>query len=164
MNSEVKYRLFQRVAGDWRKNKVSEGTIRILIVDDLPQVRQGLMTVLKLASKKTLPWIEVIGEAQNGAEAIQQALGLHPDVILMDLEMPGMDGYEATRQIKANQPAVRVIILSIHAGCEEQELARSAGANGFVTKGSSYEVLLNAILSINKSINSNCLKNGGEYE
>ena len=102
-------------------------------MDDLPQVRQGLAAVLQLASKNTTPGLEVVGEAQNGHVALQQARTLHPDVILMDLEMPGMDGYEATRQIKAEQPATRVIILSIHAGCEEQKLARSAGADGFVT-------------------------------
>ncbi len=116
-------------------------------MDDISQVREGLATVLKLAGRRSCPIIEVIGEAQNGEEATQLAQTLHPDVILMDLEMPLLDGYQATRRIKVALPATRVIILSIHAGLEEQKLACSAGADGFVIKGSSYEVLLNAILA-----------------
>jgi DNA-binding NarL/FixJ family response regulator len=126
-------------------NNMSE-EIRVLIVDDIPQVRQGLRTMLKLAAKNMKPKLEVIGEAQNGREAITQTQALQPDVVLMDLEMPLLDGYEVTRWIKVNQPETRVIILSIHAGCEEQERAYSAGADGFVIKGCSYKVLLNAIL------------------
>ena len=121
-------------------------SIRVLIVDDLPQVRQGLASVLNLAARRSRPKIEVAGEAQNGLEAIRQARALQPDVILMDLEMPVLDGYEATRQIKAEQPAVRVIILSIHAGGEVQQRAREVGADGFVVKGASFLDLLNAIL------------------
>lgn len=121
-------------------------TIRVLIVDDLPQVRQGLASVLNLASRRIRPKIEVAGEGKNGMEAIQLARALNPDVILMDLEMPILDGYEATRQIKAEQPARRVIILSIHAGGEEQQRAREAGADDFVVKGESYQDLLQAIL------------------
>jgi DNA-binding NarL/FixJ family response regulator len=120
--------------------------IRVLIVDDLPQVRQGLASMLDLATRRIEPVIEVVGEAQNGMEAIQQARTLNPDVILMDLEMPIVNGYEATRQIKAERPAVRVIILSIHAGGEEQLRAREAGADGFVVKGARYQELISAIL------------------
>jgi DNA-binding NarL/FixJ family response regulator len=122
-------------------------SIRVLIVDDLPQVRQGLASLLHLAAKRVIPVIEVIGEAQNGYEAIQQAQALHPDVILMDLEMPIMDGYEATRQIKANRLAPRVIILSIHADLEDQQRAWEAGADDFIAKDTGYEILLNAILA-----------------
>ena len=121
-------------------------SIRVLIVDDLPQVRQGLVSILNLAARRIRPRIEVAGEAQNGMEAIRQARTLHPDVILMDLEMPILDGYEATRQIKAEQPGERVIILSIHVGGEEQQRAREAGADGFVVKGACYQDLVNAIL------------------
>ncbi len=121
--------------------------IRVLIVDDSPQVRQGLAIVLTLAARSTRPTIEVIGEAQNGGEAVERARVLHPDVILMDLEMPALNGYEATRRIKAEQPAPRVIILSIHTSPEEQLRARAAGADGFVVKGgASYQILLDAIL------------------
>jgi len=79
------------------------------------------------------------------------ALLLHPDVVLMDLEMPVLDGFEATRQIKAGLPGIRVIILSMHASLEDQELARSAGADGFLAKGGSYKELVEAILSNQKS-------------
>jgi len=119
--------------------------IRVLIVDDVSQVRQGLRTMLKLATKNIKPKIEVVGEAQNGREAVAQTQALRPDVVLMDLEMPILDGYEAARLIKENQPETRVIILSIHAGREAQERAYSAGADGFVAKGSSYQALINAI-------------------
>jgi len=124
-------------------------TMRVLVVDDLPEVRQGLANVLHLAGRSSTPRIEVVGEAQNGAEAIQQAQALHPDVILMDLEMPVMDGYAATRQIKADQPGVRVIILSIHTDTLAVQKARAAGADDFIVKGASLQTLLNAILAEN---------------
>lgn len=127
-------------------------SIRVLIVDDLPQVRDGLAILLKLAAQKTSPAIEVIGDARNGYEAIQQARALQPDVILMDLEMPVMDGCEATRRLKAEQPAPRVIILSIHTGGEARQRALVAGADGFVAKGDGYSSLLNAILAQSNQI------------
>ena len=138
--------------------------IRVLIVDDLPQVREGLATVLKLAARTAKAAVELVGEAQNGFEAIEQARSLHPDVILMDLEMPGLDGYEATRRIKAQEPALRIIILSIHAEAEAQQRARAAGADGFITKGDSYGTLLNAILAVNTHMNSNSHRKGGKDE
>jgi DNA-binding NarL/FixJ family response regulator len=120
--------------------------IRVLIVDDLPQVRQELANVLRLASRNVGGRIELVGEAQNGSEAIEQSRRLHPDVVLMDLEMPILDGFEATRRIKLHRPAPRVVILSIHDGPEERERARAAGADDFVAKGVGVEVLLSAIL------------------
>src|SRR4030042_7183064 len=88
--------------------------IRVLIVDDVPQVRLGLAIMLKLAARNLTPGIEVIGEAQNGSDAIIQAQMLQPDVILMDLEMPGLDGYQATRSIKSANPSILIVALSIH--------------------------------------------------
>ncbi|RPI21028.1 MAG: DNA-binding response regulator [Chloroflexota bacterium] len=143
---------------------MSEKSIRVLIVDDLPWVREGLATVLKLAARSVTPRLEVVGEAQNGLEAIGQLRALQPDVILMDLEMPGMDGYETTRRIKAEKPAPRVIILSIHTGPEAQQRAQAAGADGFVTKGASYEIILNAILAEEKIFNSIDPKEGEIHE
>ncbi len=125
--------------------------IRVLIVDDLPQVREGLAILLKLAAKGSCPTIEVIGEAINGYEAVQQAQRLHPDVILMDLEMPVLDGYEAARQIKASNPSCRVIALSIHSSDQDQQKAFKAGVDDFVMKGASYQKLLNAILPRDQS-------------
>jgi DNA-binding NarL/FixJ family response regulator len=115
--------------------------IRVLITDDVDQVRKDLRTLFLLVAD-----IQVIGEAMNGMEAVEKARSLNPDVVLMDLEMPIMDGFEATRQIKTQPMAPRVIILSIHAGSKEQEHARSAGADGFFVKGVRLESLVNAIL------------------
>jgi len=134
--------------------------MRVLIVDDQKQVREGLVTLLRLASGRSGTQIDVIGEAKTGSEAIQQARSLHPDVILMDLEMPVMDGYEATRQIKTEQPTARVVILSVHAGPEEQQHARAAGADAFITKGASYQNLLDAILGRDGSLHPYDLKKG----
>ncbi len=114
--------------------------IRVLIVDDIERVRQDLSTFLTLAGD-----IEIVGEAANGLEAIQMAKALQPQVILMDLEMPVLDGYQATRQIKRQQPACRVIVLSIHGGNAEQQGVLQAGADDFIVKGASLETLLQAI-------------------
>ncbi len=120
--------------------------IRLLVVDDLAAVRQELTSLLQLASKRAACEIEIVGEARDGEDALQKAGRLHPDVVLMDLEMPVMDGHEATRQMKAAGPAARIVILSIHDGTAEKDLACRAGADAFVTKGGSVEGLLNAIL------------------
>lgn len=120
-------------------------SIRILIVDDLPQVRQGLVSVLQLAARKVEPSIEIAGEAQNGHEAVGQAQILLPDVILMDLEMPVMDGYEAARRIKALQPSCRIIALTIHAGETARQKALAAGMYDLIVKGAPLDVLLQAI-------------------
>jgi DNA-binding NarL/FixJ family response regulator len=114
--------------------------IRVLLVDDIPQVLQDMRVFLELAGG-----LEVIGEASNGQEAVHLAYHLKPDTVVMDLEMPIMDGFEATRQIKAQHPGIRVVILSVHAGMEEKEIARLAGADAIVIKGASYEVLMDAI-------------------
>lgn len=118
--------------------------MRVLLVDDMPQVLRDLRQLLELSGV-----ITIVGEAQDGSQAVKLAAQLAPDAAVMDLEMPQMTGYEATRRIKAQVPGVRVIILSVHAGAEEQERAREAGADAFVTKGASYEVLVNAILHAN---------------
>ena len=115
---------------------------RLLIVDDMPQVRQDLRQLLELIGE-----MEVVAEAGTGMEAVRLAASLRPDVVVMDLEMPVMNGYEAARQIKSRFPDMRVVILSVHAGAQERESARTAGADGFVVKGARYDVLVNAILA-----------------
>jgi DNA-binding NarL/FixJ family response regulator len=114
--------------------------IRVLIVDDIERVRQDLCTFLTLTGD-----IEIVGEASNGLEAIRLTEALCPQVVLMDLEMPVMDGYEAARQIKAVQPSCRVIALTIHADEVERQQALRAGMADVVLKGAPLEVLLQAI-------------------
>ena len=120
-------------------------TTRILIVDDVPQVRRELRTLLPL-----LDDIEIIGEAENGQSAIELAAALQPDAILMDVEMPIVDGISAARSIKQASPATRIIILSIHNDAATRATARSAGADDFVDKGASLNTLLQAIKTISR--------------
>jgi DNA-binding NarL/FixJ family response regulator len=116
--------------------------LRVLIVDDMPQVRQELRVLLQLADE-----LEVVGEAADGREAISQAEALRPDVVVMDLEMPGMDGFEATRQIKARGLAEKVVVLSIHAHSDNVQRARQAGVDVFIDKASRYKTLMSAIVA-----------------
>jgi len=118
-------------------------TTRVLIVDDVPQVRRELRTLLPL-----LDAIDVVGEAADGQSAIELAAALRPDVILMDVEMPIVDGLTATRLIKQQCPQCRVIILSIHDDEAVRARARLAGADDFVDKGAPLAALLQAIQAI----------------
>ena len=114
--------------------------IRVLIVDDMPQVRQDLRLLLQLSND-----IEVVGEACNGQQAIIQAELLLPDVVIMDLEMPVLDGLDATTQIKNRKLAKRLVILSVHSEPQDISRALQAGADTFVQKGSPYSTLMEAI-------------------
>ena len=114
--------------------------IQVLIVDDVAQVRQDLCTLMRLAGG-----IEVVGEAANGLEALGQVEALHPEVVLMDLEMPVLDGYEATRQIKCRYPACRVVALTVHGYEQARQKALQAGADDFIIKGAPLEILVRAI-------------------
>ncbi|HEY8339097.1 MAG TPA: response regulator transcription factor [Egibacteraceae bacterium] len=104
-------------------------TIRILVVDDHPVVRQGLRGFLG-----SRPGLEVIGEAADGDEAVRKARHLHPDVVLMDLVMPGTDGVEATKQIVAQDEDVRVVVLTSFTDDERVVPAVRAGAAGYLHK------------------------------
>ena len=103
--------------------------IAVLIADDHPFVRHGLRTFLE-----TLDDVEVVGEAGNGAEAVEQAARLVPDVVLMDLVMPELDGVEATRRIRAESPTTKVIVLTSFADDEKVFPAIKAGAAGYLLK------------------------------
>jgi DNA-binding NarL/FixJ family response regulator len=116
--------------------------VRLLIVDDMPQVREELLRLLELTDL-----VQVVGEAANGQEAIDQAEVLRPDVVLIDLEMPVLDGWEALRQIKQRQLAKRVVVLSIHVDTESKQRAKHAGADAFVPKGTGIKALLSAIVA-----------------
>lgn len=113
--------------------------VRVLIADDRRTARQGLKALLA-----RIPGIEVIGEAANGQEAVDLAAAHLPDVVLMDIQMPKMDGMESTRRIKSQLPAVKVIILTIHPQYRQQALA--AGADVFLLKGGTTESLRNTII------------------
>lgn len=114
---------------------------RVLIVDDAAEVRRDLGTLLKLD-----PGIQIVGEAADGLEATRRGCALQPEVILMDLEMPVMDGFEATRLIRDLCPGCRVIALTVHDSEDARQRAVLAGVDAFIVKGAPVEVLLNAIL------------------
>jgi len=123
--------------------------IRVLIVDDHTIVRKGIRALLA-----EIAGIEVVGEADNGQEAIAQAETLHPDVILMDLAMPKMDGIEATRQIKASQPESRILVMTSFAADDKVFPAIKAGALGYLLKESAPEDLVQAIRQIHRGESS----------
>jgi DNA-binding NarL/FixJ family response regulator len=106
----------------------------------MPQVRQDLRVLLQLSND-----IEVVGEAGDGQDAIKQAELLHPDVVIMDLEMPILDGIQATYLIKHHKLAKRVVILSVHSELEDINRAKQAGADTFIQKGSPYSALIESI-------------------
>jgi NarL family two-component system response regulator LiaR len=114
--------------------------IRVLLVDDHVVVRKGLRALLDRD-----PGIEVTGEAEDGEQALQTLARLRPDVILMDLEMPGMGGIEATRQIAQEHPNARIVVLTSHAAEHDVLPALKAGALGYVLKHSAPEDVLHAI-------------------
>ena len=123
--------------------------IRVLIVDDHTIVRKGIRALLA-----EIEGIEVVGEADNGQEAVAQAETLHPDVILMDLAMPKMDGIEATRQIKASQPESRILVMTSFAADDKVFPAIKAGALGYLLKESAPEDLVQAIHQIHRGESS----------
>ena len=114
--------------------------IRILVVDDHVVVRKGLVAVLE-----TEPGFEIVGEAGDGAEAIRLACQLLPDVVLMDVIMPVMDGIEATRQIKRTCPVVNILILTSVSSNDKVLPALNAGAIGYLLKDSTPADLIRAI-------------------
>jgi DNA-binding NarL/FixJ family response regulator len=117
--------------------------IEVLIVDDSPAVRDGLQGILRAH-----PDIEVVGEAVDGLEAIAKAEQLHPSVILMDAQMPQMDGTEATRRIKDRLPDVKILFLTVHPAHIEEALA--AGADGYLMKDCARQELLEEIRKLGR--------------
>jgi DNA-binding NarL/FixJ family response regulator len=116
--------------------------VRVLLVDDQPLFREALAVLLGARDG-----IEVVGEAGDGADALRQVRALAPDVVLMDLRMPVLDGIAATRRLHADHPGVRVIALTTFDGDEEVFPALRAGAVGYLLKDASAPRLLEAVLA-----------------
>ena len=124
-------------------------TIRILLVDDHAIVRDGIRSLLA-----TEPNIEVVGEADNGRDAVSKAQQLQPDVILMDLMMPEVDGIEATRLIIADRPDAHILVLTSFAADDKVFPAIKAGAMGYLLKDSPSEDLVRAIHEVHRGESS----------
>lgn len=119
--------------------------IRVLIVDDHAVLRAGLRTLLNLQSD-----FEVVGEASEGPEALEKVQQLQPDVVLMDITLPGMEGLEATKRLKKTHPNVKVLILTMHEDRRYLYSALKAGASGYVVKRAADTELINAIRSAHR--------------
>ncbi len=117
--------------------------IRLLLADDHDVVRAGLKSLLE-----SQPGLSVVAEARNGEEAIQRALETHPSLILMDISMPGMDGLEATRQLKLSLPETPILALTIHDDKHYFMAMLAAGASGYLTKQAAAEELVAAIHAV----------------
>jgi two-component system response regulator NreC len=126
-----------------------KGTIRVLLCDDHTLFREGIKAILKDEHS-----IEIVGEAEDGRQAVARALELHPDVVLMDIAMPDLSGFDATRRILQANPKAKVIVLTMY---EEEEVINrclAAGAAGYVLKDAPRAHLIHAIDVVNK---------GGQY-
>ncbi len=119
--------------------------IAVLIADDHPVVRQGLRTFLELQDD-----LEVVGEASDGAEAVELAARLLPDVVLMDLVMPGLDGIDATRRIRDGSPATRVVVLTSFSDDDRIIPAIRAGAAGYLLKDAEPRELADGIRRVHR--------------
>jgi two-component system response regulator NreC len=119
--------------------------IRILLADDHALVRQGFRMILS-----TQPDMEIVGEAGNGREAVELADKLHPDVVVMDVTMPGLNGIEATRRLVASSPHTRVLALSMHKDSVYVREILRAGARGYLLKDSVDADLLAAVRAVAK--------------
>jgi DNA-binding NarL/FixJ family response regulator len=122
---------------------MTDRPIRVVIADDQRVVRDGLTMLVGL-----IDGVEVVGTAADGIEAVERALGEHPDVVLMDLRMPAMEGAEATRQIRATLPGTQVLVLTTYADDESLFPALRAGARGYLTKDASAEEIEQAIRAL----------------
>lgn len=116
----------------------AQGSIRLLIVDDQPLVRRGLAELLDLEDN-----LEIVGEAENGREALRLAQELHPDVVLMDIKMPVMSGIEATIQLRQSGPAV--VLLTTSEELDDMVAGVNAGAAGYLFKNATVDEIIDAV-------------------
>jgi DNA-binding NarL/FixJ family response regulator len=124
---------------------MSERRIRVLVVDDQALFREALVALLTVQ-----PRIEVVGEAANGRDAVQATGRLRPDVVLMDLRMPVLDGVGATRQLRVDHPSVRVLALTTFDGDAEVFPALRAGAVGYLLKDATTDRLVEAVVAADR--------------
>lgn len=120
-------------------------TVRVVIADDQTVVRDGLVMLLDL-----LPDVTVVGAAADGDQAVRLVAEQHPDIVLMDLRMPRVDGVEATRRVRAEYPDTQVVVLTTYADDESIFGALQAGARGYLTKDSSAEQIADAIAAVHR--------------
>jgi len=121
----------------------ADSPARLLIADDHDLVREGLRTMLAKEAA-----LEVVGEAEDGRQAVQMCRTLRPDLVLMDVRMPGMDGLAATRAIKSESPRVSILMVTTHAEAEYLLEAVEAGAAGYVLKDSTKRELVDAVRKV----------------
>jgi len=117
-------------------------SIRILLADDHQILREGIRRGFESAGH------EIVGEAANGAEAVELALELKPEIIIMDLSMPVMDGVTATQKICSQLPETQVVVLTMHDDVNKTRQALDAGANGYLSKGSSFSEVLSTVEAV----------------
>jgi DNA-binding NarL/FixJ family response regulator len=118
-------------------------TVRVVLADDHPMVRYGIAAVLADSTD-----VEVVGEAQNGNELLALVAEQHPDVVLTDLSMPGMNGAEAVARLRSLHPSVATLVLTMHTDDESLFTAMRAGARGYLVKGADRTELTRAILAV----------------
>jgi two-component system, NarL family, invasion response regulator UvrY len=123
---------------------VSAGSpVRVLVVDDHSGFRRALVATLTLVNG-----LQVVGEAGDGEAGCDAALALHPDVVLMDLSMPGISGVDSMRRIHRREPDIPVVILTAHADAALEREALGAGAAGFIAKGGGLQELVDSLLEV----------------
>jgi two-component system, NarL family, response regulator NreC len=128
-----------------RGRALTERPFRILVADDHSALRRGVCTLLRSRDD-----MEVCGEAENGKEAIEKTQELEPDLIIIDIAMPVLDGIGAAREIRKFMPHVAILVLSMHRGKRAIQEAKLVGAQGFVSKSQLAATLLNAVDAILK--------------
>lgn len=119
------------------------GAVRVLVVDDHAGFRRALVATLSLVNG-----LEVIGEAGDGEAGCDAALAMHPDVVLMDLSMPGISGVDSMRRIHRREPDMPVVILTAHADNALQRESMAAGAAGFIAKGGGLQELVDSLIDV----------------
>lgn len=132
-------------AVQWPGDQAEGEPMKILIADDHALIRDGLRELIAKQDGMVL-----VGEAENGLRAVRLAAQLQPDVVLMDIEMPDMNGVEATRQIRKDSPGVRVIALSMHAARAFIQQVLRAGASGYVLKESAFKDVVTAVRTVSE--------------